>query len=61
MEPAIKQQHRGADPTKKTEQAVQDERDVQDWETTLGKTIFYITVATAIWFFYWFNGIQCPC
>ena len=27
----------------------------------IGKMIFYLTVALAIWFFYWFNGIQCPC
>lgn len=32
-----------------------------EWETKVGKMIFYITVAAAIWFFYWFNGIQCPC
>ena len=30
-------------------------------ETTIGKAIFYITVAAALWFFYWLNGIQCPC
>lgn len=27
----------------------------------IGKMIFYLTVAAALWFFYWFNGIQCPC
>ena len=27
----------------------------------LGKMIFYITCAVSLWFFYWFNGIQCPC
>ena len=32
-----------------------------EWETKVGKTIFYITVAAAIWFFYWLNGIPCPC
>jgi hypothetical protein len=37
------------------------ERPVAEWETKLGKMIFYITIATAIWFFYWLNGIQCPC
>jgi hypothetical protein len=33
----------------------------QEWETKVGKTIFYLTAATAIWFFYWLNGINCPC
>jgi hypothetical protein len=61
MEPAIKQQHRQADSGVKAEKAVQSDRDIQDWETTLGKAIFYITVATAIWFFYWLNGTPCPC
>ncbi|CAI4031160.1 MAG TPA: hypothetical protein VLA99_01700 [Nitrospiraceae bacterium] len=37
------------------------DREVPEWETKLGKTIFYITVALSIWFFYWLNGIQCPC
>lgn len=27
----------------------------------IGKMIFYITCALGLWFFYWFNGIQCPC
>jgi hypothetical protein len=27
----------------------------------IGKTIFYSTVAVALWFFYWLNGINCPC
>jgi len=36
-------------------------REIQPWEITVGKTIFYLTVATAVWFFYWLNGIQCPC
>ena len=34
---------------------------VPEWETKLGKMIFYITIAAGLWFFYWFNGIQCPC
>lgn len=38
-----------------------EEREVQDWEIKLGKVIFYITCAVGLWFFYWFNGIQCPC
>ena len=36
-------------------------REIQPWEITAGKIIFYLTVATAVWFFYWLNGIQCPC
>ena len=32
-----------------------------DWQTKLGKTIFYLTCAISIWFFYWFAGINCPC
>lgn len=31
------------------------------WDIKVGKMIFYLTVALAVWFFYWFNGIQCPC
>ncbi len=37
------------------------EREVPEWETKLGKVIFYLTVALGLWFFYWLNGIQCPC
>ena len=36
-------------------------REIQPWEMTAGKIIFYLTVAVALWFFYWLNGIQCPC
>ena len=36
-------------------------REIQPWEIKLGKVIFYLTVATGIWFFYWLNGVQCPC
>ena len=36
-------------------------REIQEWETKLGKIIFYVTIATSIWFFYWLNGVQCPC
>ena len=39
----------------------QGEREIEDWEIKLGKIIFYITCAVSLWFFYWFNGIQCPC
>jgi hypothetical protein len=41
--------------TKKTE----EER--EDVSIKIGKMIFYITCALGLWFFYWFNGIQCPC
>ena len=27
----------------------------------IGKMIFYVTCAVGVWFFYWFNGIQCLC
>jgi hypothetical protein len=27
----------------------------------LGKFIFYLTAACGVFFFYWFNAIQCPC
>lgn len=36
-------------------------REIQPWEITLGKVIFYLTVTLGLWFFYWLNGIQCPC
>ncbi len=36
-------------------------REIQPWEIKLGKIIFYLTIAAGIWFFYWLNGIQCPC
>jgi hypothetical protein len=55
-------------PSSSTPQARQTERifgesgrEIQPWEITLGKIIFYLTVAVALWFFYWLNGIQCPC
>ena len=41
--------------TKKTE----EER--EDVSIKIGKMIFYITCALGLWFFYWFNDIQCPC
>ncbi len=39
----------------------QEERETPEWETKVGKVIFYITCALSLWFFYWLNGIQCPC
>jgi hypothetical protein len=32
-----------------------------EFKTKLGKIIFYLTTAVSVWFFYWFNGINCPC
>ena len=60
MEPAIRQEIYGT-PLRRMESAPQEERQVQDWETRVGKSIFYVTAAVELWFFYWFNGIQCPC
>ncbi len=36
-------------------------REIPEWEIKLGKIIFYLTIAMSVWFFYWLNGIQCPC
>ena len=36
-------------------------REIQQWEIKVGEVIFYLTVALSLWFFYWLNGIQCPC
>ena len=36
-------------------------REATRLETQIGKTIFYLTSAVSLWFFYWFAGIQCPC
>jgi hypothetical protein len=41
--------------------AVESEPENQPLEIKLGKMIFYLTAALGLWFFYWFNGIQCPC
>lgn len=35
--------------------------ETENWQIKLGKMLFYITVAISLWFFYWLNGIQCPC
>jgi hypothetical protein len=42
-------------------QVSEDEHENQPREIKMGKMIFYLTVVLGIWFFYWFNGIQCPC
>ena len=31
------------------------------WKLKLGKFIFYLTAAAAVYFFFWFNVTQCPC
>lgn len=64
MEPAWKQEYRGT--TDKSYRPFEPEdqepaREIPEWEIKLGKVIFYVTVAASIWFFYWLNGIQCPC
>jgi hypothetical protein len=56
MDPTIAQKTYGKADVQKME-----EDDVEDWQTKLGKLIFYLTCAIAIWFFYWFAGINCPC
>jgi hypothetical protein len=33
----------------------------QTRDIMFGKIVFYLTVMTPPWFFYWLNGIQCPC
>ena len=48
-------------PTTDSSTRPASEEGVPEWETKLGKMIFYITIAAGLWFFYWFNGIQCPC
>ena len=60
MEPARKQVW-GMERPLPDEAFQEEEREVPEWETRLGKIIFYITCAFSIWFFYWLNGIQCPC
>jgi hypothetical protein len=61
MEPAAKLQYERRDSGVEAGKVVQKDQHIQDWETKVGKAIFYMTVATALWFFYWLNGIQCPC
>jgi hypothetical protein len=36
-------------------------REIEPWEIKAGKAVFYLTIAAGLWFFYWLNGIQCPC
>ena len=51
----------GYDPPKPSVSDDANARENQPKEIKIGKMIFYTTVALALWFFYWFNGIQCPC
>ena len=39
----------------------QSRQESEELMIKVGKIIFYLTVATSIWFFYWLNGVQCPC
>jgi hypothetical protein len=49
-------------PSRQHEYIVNEsEREIEPWEIKLGKVIFYLTIAASLWFFYWLNGIQCPC
>ena len=61
MDPAVTPKGYGRDPDERMEKGLPEERQVPEWETTVGKIIFYLTCATAVWFFYWLNGITCPC
>ena len=61
VEPARKQQIWGTVEEGYRADREEPEREVPEWETKLGKIIFYVTCALSIWFFYWLNGIQCPC
>jgi hypothetical protein len=62
MEPARKEQAWGTSQKPVPDKApAEQESEVPEWESKLGKTIFYITVAASFWFFYWLSGIQCPC
>jgi hypothetical protein len=58
MEPA-KRYAWPAEPQELESEAAKARR--QEFETKVGKAIFYSTVAVALWFFYWLNGISCPC
>jgi hypothetical protein len=31
------------------------------WKLKMGKMLFYVAAASGVFFFYWFNVIQCPC
>lgn len=58
-EPAFKQRF-GPEPVTE-EESEESYGEPAEWETKLGKAIFYLTCALSLWFFYWLNGIQCPC
>jgi hypothetical protein len=61
MESAVGQKAYGTVSGEKMDSVFQEGRQVLEWETLVGKSIFYLTVAVALWFFYWLNGISCPC
>jgi len=60
-EPARKRDPEKTAPGKIYQEEDSEGRPIPEWEIKLGKMIFYITCALALWFFYWLNGIQCPC
>lgn len=59
MEPA-RRYLRIAEPEDEPELDPEEARKIE-FQTKIGKSIFYGTVALAFWFFYWLNGINCPC
>lgn len=61
MEPARKLETRSVREQPVYYEPGAEEPDDPEWKIKLGKMIFYITVALSVWFFYWLNGIQCPC
>ena len=48
-------------PTASQPTVPKSDEEREDVSIKFGKMIFYITCALGLWFFYWFNGIQCPC
>lgn len=60
MEPARKHVVQQSAVDRRTESETEKARRLE-WETKAGKIIFYLTVAVAVWFFYWLNGTPCPC
>ena len=51
MDPTVTPKGYGRDPGERMEKGLQEEREIPEWETTVGKIIFYLTCATAVWFF----------
>ena len=51
MDPTVTPKGYGRDPGERMEKGLEEEREIPEWETTVGKIIFYLTCATAVWFF----------